>query len=487
MDYLDPQKQSRHRIIMLVGYVVIAIAIVTATMILMYQAYGFGIGQHGTVIQNGLVFMSSQPVSAQISIDGVNKTQTSARLVLPSGIYNFKLTRSGYHDWQRAIEVQGGSVTHYDYPLLIPTTLKPVKLQDFTVAPYTTTQSPDRRWLLIQRVNTPTFDLFDLKSTTKLPITLSLPVSIITKAKASESWQTLDWADDNQHLLVQHNYDSKFEYILIDRQNIDQSVNLSTTLAISDARLSLREKKYDQYYVYDNATASLKTAGLITPVLAPLLERVLSYKTYGPGSVLYITDTEAPAGKVLLKLMSGSQTYIIRSFPTGGNYLIDITVYSGKLYVAAGLVSESKVYIYKDPVGQLKTLPDHAVVPIQVLHINNPSYLSFSTSLSQFVLAENGTQFAVYDLENRNGYRYVTSSTIDAPQTHANWTDGSHLTYDSNGKLVIFDFDSANQQTLATASPDYLPFFSADYRTMYYFTLGTDQIWTFNQVSLLAS
>lgn len=104
MDYLDPKKQSRHRIIMLVGYVVITVAIVIAAIILMYQAYGFGISQQGNVIQNGLVSISSQPVSAKISINGVNKSQTVSKLVLPSGIYNFKLTRSGYQDWQRPLK-----------------------------------------------------------------------------------------------------------------------------------------------------------------------------------------------------------------------------------------------------------------------------------------------------------------------------------------------------------------------------------------------
>ncbi len=42
MDYLDPKKQFRHHIILFTGYILIAIAIVIASLILLYQAYGFG-------------------------------------------------------------------------------------------------------------------------------------------------------------------------------------------------------------------------------------------------------------------------------------------------------------------------------------------------------------------------------------------------------------------------------------------------------------
>ena len=46
MNYLDPAKQARHRVILFVGYILIAIGIFIATVILLNQAYGFGIGKH---------------------------------------------------------------------------------------------------------------------------------------------------------------------------------------------------------------------------------------------------------------------------------------------------------------------------------------------------------------------------------------------------------------------------------------------------------
>ena len=474
MDYLDPQKQFRHRIILLTGYVFIALAIIIGTLILLYEAYGFGLGKNGTVIQNGLFFFSSQPNPANIYVNGVlNSAQTNTRLVLPAAIYHIKLSRNGYRSWQRTIELDGGSVEHFDYPFLFPTKLTSKKLQPYTAAPSIVTQSPDHRWLVVQESNAPTtFDVYDLSNPTKAPTDISIPASLVTKATSGESWQLGEWADDNQHILLQHNYDGKAEFILVDRTNPSQSLNLNTTLSANPTKLTLNNKKYNQYYLYDAASSSLSTSTLSSPPAVPVLQGVLAYQTYASNTVLYATASGAPSGKVLIKLAVGSQTYNVRSLPVGTSYLLNLTQYNGTLYVAVGATSDNRVYIYRDPVGQLSALPDHSLVPLQVLHVNAPNYLSFSTN-AQFIMAEDGTQFGVYDIENAKGYNYTAAESVDVPQAHATWMDGDRLTYISNGKLVVFDYDDTNEQTLVPAVSSYLPAFAPDYHYVYLLAPGT--------------
>lgn len=469
MDYLDPRKQFQHKLILLVGYVFVTIAIVGGSLVLLYQSYGFGLGKNGKVIQNGLVFISSQPNPAKIYFNGVlNNNSTNARLVLPAGIYQLRLSRAGYRDWQRTIGVDGGSVTHFDYPLLVPQKLISNKEHGYDTAPALATQSPDRRWLLVLQPGSDTvFDEFDLRNPKNVPASsLTLPSSIVTKPAGSESWQEVSWADDNQHALLQHLYDGKSEFILLDRQNPDQSLNLNSTFGINPTKLTLNNKKYNQYYFYDAAAATLQTGNLSTPSATPLLDRVLAYQSYGSNTVLYVTDHDAPAGKVLVKMAIGNQTYIVHTFPAGGSYTLDLTEYSGTMYVVAGDSAENKVYIFKDPVGQLNNNPSQAVTPIQVLHVTSPDYVSFSDN-AQFIVAEHGQQFGVYDIEYKNGYNYTAGPAIDAPQTHASWMDGDRLTYVSNGKLSEADYDNTNRQTLMALSPNYQPFFAPDYRYAY--------------------
>ena len=470
MDFLDPAKQLRHRIIMWVGYILIAVAITIGTIILLYQAYGFGLGKNGTVIQNGLLFLSSQPHPANIYLNNKLYTaaQTNARIALPSDIYHVRLTRTGYRDWQRIIEIEGGDVQHFDYPLLVPQKLISKKIQTYSSAPGLVTQSPDRRWLLVQKPGSMTsFSLYDLKSTPlKPPTDITLPPNLLTKATSNEGWQLEEWADDNKHVVLQHIFDGKSEYVLIDRTDASKSINLNQTLTDSPAKLTLINKKYDQYYLYNAQTQALQKASLSDPPKVPVLSHVLSYQSYGKDTLLYATTDGAPAGKVLIQLKTGGQTYTIRSFPAGTTYLLNLATYDGTPYVAVGASSADKVYIYNDPVGQLKKLPNHAVVPTQVLHVPLPSYVSFSDN-AQFILAEGGNNFGIYDFLNKKGYSYVTTQPIDAPQTHAAWMDGDRLTYVSKGKLVMFDYDYTNQQSLIADTSAYLPVFTPDFKYVY--------------------
>jgi len=471
-----------------VGYGLIGVAIVIATLVLLYQAYGFGLGKNGSVIQNDLTFFSSQPNPASIYVNGsLKNVSTNTRLVLPAGRYNVALARDGYRDWQHTIELSGGHVEHFDYPFLFPKQLTTKKLQSFAAAPGFSTQSPDRRWLLVQQ---PTgfskFELYDLKNPAKEPTSLSLPDNLISAATGAQSWQLVEWAGDQDHVLLQHDYDGKTEYILVNRPDPNQSVNLNTSLSLSPAKLALKDKKFDQYYIYD-AAGSLQTASLKNTTPVPRLQNVLAYKSYGSDTVLYVTAKDAPAGRVLVKLVSGKNTSTIRSLPAGTTYVTDLTKYSGTMYVAVGAASDNRVYIYKDPVGQLNDQPDHVPVPSQVLRVEQANYLSFSTS-AQFIVAENGQRFGVYDIENETGYNYSINEPLDAPQVHASWMDGNRLTYTTKDKVIVFDFDGTNYQPLMSASPNYLPAFSPDYKFVYALAPSTSTAGQtdFNQTSLLA-
>ena len=468
MDYLDPKKQFLDTVVLAIGYILVALSITIATLILVEQAYGFGLAKNGTVIQNGLVFFSSQPNPASIYINGaLNPSTTNTRLFMASGVYNVELARSGYRPWQRTVTFDAGRVEHFDYPFLFPKTLITKKVQTYNADPGFVTQSPSRQWLLLEQPGSiSTFDLYDLKNpATPQATTLTLPASLLAHATTSESWQLEEWADDNQHVVLTHTYDGKTEYILVDIANPAQSVNLNTVLGTNPAKLTLNNKKYDQYYLYNTNSASdnlLQTASLGTgTVLTAYVHDVMAYQSYGNNTMLYVTTDGAPSGKVLLKLLSGSQTITIRSLPLSPSYLVDLTGYNGVLYVAAGATADGQVYVYQNPIGQFNN-QDGTIIPSQVLSVTQPNYLSFSDN-AQFIVVENGTNFGVYDNQNAKAYSYNTHLPLDSPQLHASWMDGDRIVYVSGGKLIVFDYDGTNLQTLMSASGTYTPVFSTNF------------------------
>jgi hypothetical protein len=466
MDFLDPKKRRRRDILNIVGYGLIAIALAFAVRLLFYQASGFGLDKEGNVVQSGLVFVASTPSGAQVRVNGVlDKIQTDNRLSLVSGNYNISYRRDGYHPWQQTFNVDGGKIVRLDYAMLFPSKLTTTAVKKYEAATGLATQSPDRRWLLVkQPANDTTFDLYDLKNQKLAPTQLVLPANILTTGN-NNSWKLAEWSSDNQHVLLSHTHDAATEFVVVDRSDSTQSVNLNTTLGVNPTKISLIDKKYDRYYVFNAIDHTLKTARLDAPELQAYLTDVLEYQSYSDNVMLYASSKTTTPGKVGIVMLIGSKSYFLREVSGDTTYLLNLTKYSNAWYVAIGASSENKVYVYKNPNAQLSSSLG-LLVPVSVLKTPAPTRLSFSNN-ARFIMDENGSQFSVYDAEVGKTYHYDTRLPLDAPQQYATWMDGHRLTYVSGGKLVVFDFNHTNTQKLMPADPAQTAFFTPNYKYVY--------------------
>jgi hypothetical protein len=276
----------------------------------------------------------------------------------------------------------------------------------------------------------------------------------------------VQWADDNTHVLVEHVFDGKTEYLLIDRTDPSQSLNLNNTLGVTPTSLQLLNLKYDQYVLYDQSKELLSKATLSQPTPVSYIDHVLSFKTYSNDTVLYAASGATPTDKVNIDIRQGDDTYTIRQAPPNTTYLLDITKYANNTYAAISASSEGSAFVYKNPVQSI-TNPNFArAIPAQTFRISNPNYVSFSSN-TQFVTFESGTQFSTYDALNMQGFSFSLNAPLDTPQQHATWMDGDRLTYVSNGSLIITDYDGKNKQTLQAADGRYIPAFSPDFRYVY--------------------
>src|SRR5580700_6408484 len=386
MDFLDPQKQKAHARRLAIGYLLIGCVVILATTILLYRSYGFELGKDGQIVQQGLVFVSSQPNPANVYVDGQLNGTTNKRLFLDAGQYTFKLVRAGYRPWVRAVTVEGGSVEHFDYPFLFPTTLSSSVIKDYPSQPELVLQSPSRQWLLVSSSDTfGKFDEYNLKQTLSSQVattatSVTIPSGILTPSSGAQSLQLEEWSTDNVHAILKHTFEedgqAASEYILLDRSDPAASINLTNTLGTNPTELEFVNKaNYQSYYVYNQAAGTLDTASLSAPAPQPYLQNVLSFFPYSSNLLLYVTTKNVPSGKVWVNLLQGTTTYPIRELDatTTGNYLLNFTQYSGDWYVAAGLSTDNKVYVYQDPQAQLQAEPDQALAPVAILKVNDPN------------------------------------------------------------------------------------------------------------------
>jgi len=477
MDFLDPKKERFNRIKLFVGYCLIALAIGIATLVLLYQSYGYNLNQ-GEVTQNGLVFVSSQPTGAAIYLNGQRyKSNTNTRVVVPANHYTLNISAAGYRSWQRPIAVNGGDVQHFDYPFLFPAKLQTSEIGSAVETPSVTTQSPDKRWLLLGEANkSGSFAEYDLKDPAKPLLTeVTLPQGSFTPADGANTWSAVEWAADNKHVVLQHIYTNAgaqtTEYVLLDRDSPVDSVNLTTALHLSQTEtVNLYNNRTDQFYVYDQSNHVLQRVNNGDGSVISQLNNILAFKTYGSNYILYVTD-KSPTGKtvsgqVSVVLQAGQKTVTLRTLPAGNAYALNLAQYSGDWYIAMAADNDTAAYIYKNPQDQALTDVDVYPSPWRRLALPHVSYLSFSSN-TQFLLAESGQNFAVYDFENIAQYQYTATQPIDQPQLHATWMHGDRLLYVSKGKTVVFDYDYRNVQTLQPASPAFVPYFAPDYSHVY--------------------
>jgi len=480
MDFLDPKNERRSRVRLLVGYCLVALAIGIATLILLYWSYGYNVNREGDVTQSGLLFVSSQPNGASIYLNKVRyAANTNTRVVTPAGRYTLKISKAGYRDWQRPVVVAGGDVQHFDYPFLFPTNLSSSSAGTIGAEPSFMTQSPDNRWLLMDEpAKSGSFTVYDLKDPAKpVAAEITLPAASFTSSSGAEAWHEIEWAGDNRHVLLQHDFTTavglQHEYILLDRDAPDNSVNLTATLKLAPTEsVGLYNGRINQFYAYDTTAQTLRRLNGSNGAELSILAHVLAFKMYGSDKVLYVTNVsptgKTTPGKVSVVLQTGQQTITLQTLPlaSSGSYVLDLAQYSGDWYVAVAASTDSTVYVYKNPQSQHAESPDAYPAPWRRLLLQDPSYIAFSND-GQFLLTESGQDFITYDLENIAQYHYHATQAIDQPQAHAGWINSDQLAYTSGGKLTVFDYDYRNQQTLVTAAPGFLPAFSGDASYLY--------------------
>ncbi len=473
MDFLDPKKERRTRLTLFIGYALVALAIGIASLILLYWSYGYSVNRDGDVGQRGLLFVSSQPSGAIMSLDGKDsKARTNAKLNLKSGSYALRLSLKGYTDWNHPITVRGGDVQRFDYPELFPSSMTTSNVQQFDSAPLLISQSPDHRWIIWMGQSKPgSFYVYDMKNPSKpAMVEATMPVDVYTASTGAQNWAIVSWSSDNRHVLLKHGYTTALgagsEYILFDHAKPESSQNLTRVLALQPTdTLSLFNEKPDQFYVYNSDTKVLRSLTATAP-LEIQMANVRAYKTYADNTVLYVTDVppggSQTAGMVSVVLTQGSRTIVLRQLPdTTTPYLLDIAQYSSSWYIVVGSGSEHGVYVYKDP--QTRTSGDvtSPPAPWRFLRVSNPSYVAFSVN-ARFILAENGQNVAIYDAENIQTFVHSLPRTLDSPQTHVKWKDGYRISYVSGGKLVVLEFDNYNTHVLQAASPLFIPMYSSD-------------------------
>jgi hypothetical protein len=473
MDFLDPKKKKSRQIRLAIGHSLMVLLVFAATYILVFRAYGYNFDtKTGEVVQDGLVYIDSIPRGATITINGRQQgPKTNSRFSLPEGEYALQISKAGYQTWTRNFILEGGHVLRFDYPFLFPEKLTPDELQTFDSKVTFASESPDRRWLLLDNgdgLNTMLlFDLSNIANGQPLQTGLTFPVGIFKTVKGAQTIKLVEWSTDNRHLLVRHNYGKQHEFIMLDIQKPSLSYNLTQVTGKNPDSASLFDKRFDKLYVYTEKTRVLSIADIKNNSLTVAATGILSYKSYGRDTILFSKLATDKKNQAEIIMRQKNKDYTIRKIPVSAKIPLDITKYSGDWYVVVGSPKEHRSYVYENPIELVLNNPqDIESVRAYVLKNKGPvDKVAFSQN-ARFIMSNSKQNFSVYDAELERRYSYIVENKFDSAMGPV-WMDGYRIIDNTAGKVVEFDYDGINKHILGRSGSIQEVMFDRNYEVMY--------------------
>lgn len=471
MDFLDPKKKRSNKIKLYLGYILIAIAITMGVTVLLFANAGYRLDRNGDVTQNGLLFVSSHPSGADSYIEGIyskkkyhNKTNT--KFDLREGRYKVTLKKDGYRSWQREMNIEGGFVERLAYPFLFPDKLESVNMKTYDSAPNIVSSSPDRKWIVIQQPNNfLNFDVFNAGEPEKPVSTFSIPSSLLTVAKGTQSLKVVEWSSDNTNILIKHSFDDQNEFVIVNKDKPETSVNINMLTGQKPFDVTLKDRKIDKLYLHMASDGLLQLVDLKSRVLTPIVQRVYDYKSHGDDMLVYVTNKDTNSAVVSVRIKTKDKDYELRELPANTTYVTDVAKFDNAWYVVTGASSDNKVYVYKDPLTILGSDNLNKAMFARTLRIDDPKEVSFSAN-ARFLVAQSEQEFAIYDAEMSRQYRYKINDKFDTDRP-VEWMDGHRLATSTSGMVFIFDFDGINQQKLMPINNATDVMFDRDYENAF--------------------
>ncbi len=470
MDFLDPNKKKFNRIKLYLGYFLIAIAISLGALVLLFANAGYRVDTFGNVSQNGMLFISSHPSGANIYIDSLlnnfkTQSKTDARLELREGSYKVKIQKDGYRDWQRDVRLDGGSVERFAYPMLFPNDLKSKDLKVYNATPKIVSSSPDRKWIIVQNPeNLMQFDVLNAGEPEKPATSFNIPSNILSAPKTSQSLEVVEWSTDNSNILMKHTFDDKNEFVIVNKDKPEESVNINNLTGQQPFKVVLKDRKTNQLYLHMAVDGLLQVIDIKTKVLTPVVSHSLSFKSHGDDMLLYVEPNLEKPGYVNAQLKSKDKIFTLRELPANTTYVTDITKYNDAWYAVVGATSENKVYVYKNPITSLADTNKKAVFA-RTVRINQPKVVSFSANASK-IAVQSDQEFAILDLETDRQYSYTINEKFDTARP-VEWMDGHRLATPTDKTVLVFDYDGINIQKLMPINPATDVMFDRDYENAF--------------------
>lgn len=427
------------------GLMTTTVVVIVALLMLVVLGYSFN-QRDGRLEQGGLLQFSSVPTGATVVLNELTLGQrTNTKATVDAGSHSVTFTRDGYRSWKKTIVVEPGQIGWLNYARLIPNKIETQSMRNFEQMSGSLA-SPGRNWLLLHEfADKPSFELANLQNDTLRYTTLTLPTESYTApAEGVGHTFALDsWSMNENAVLVKHMYEDKTEWILLNRDEPQKSVNLNKAFGVSPSKVVFAGGGDRLLFVQTDDAVRRINLGEQT-LSRPLATQVQSFAMYDEKTIAY-TALQADQKRVVgYANIDISQPVTLHTYENDGQPLYAVMkTYFNKRYLSIihgqKLKIETGSKLNDNVRGDLK----------EYAHIDIPTGATRLTvsQNGRFVITELADGYGTYDLELKK-FDKTTWGYPSATQRPLQWLDDYIVWSDNGGKARIYDFDGANQHTL---------------------------------------
>lgn len=450
-------------------YTLMAVSVVSVVAILVLVMLGYRFNRYdGKVEQGGLVQFDSRPSGAAVTIDGMTlANKTASKITATSGPHTIRMTKPGYAQWEKDVNVQAGGVLWLNYALLMPT--KPATR---TVASLPTVSSSlvslDRKYMvMVGAQNEPTLYVAALNDNN--PILTKVPIAATTQSSvddtATQSFTLVALDKEGRNALVRRTYADKTEYISVDLRNNGASYNITQSLGVDIAALDYRLGDTGTVYVLTTAHELRRVAIAAGTLSGPLVSNVAEFSQADQSTLTYVTLPDAKGVRTVGYLTDGASKPRGLGTTSGtGALQLAIGKYFGERYVT--ILDGTRVTISKGNLPASDSKDQIALGIVAQFEVAaGAASLRYSPGDNRFVLVQSGVSATSYDLE------LLQRATITLPSLSAKpltWIDNYHWTATMGGAVMYYDFDGTNGQMVVSGASDQATALSENYKYYYY-------------------
>jgi hypothetical protein len=470
--YHSPSREARllrrfTGLIITFSAVIIGVSIVTAFTL------GYGLNEKdGRIERGGILQLGSTPSNATVTINNVPfSSRTPTRLVSYEGDYAIKMELPNYKTWQKTVSIQPGVITWQTYARLFPNEINPINIASFKTMASALPSGSGKNYALLEKANQAVVTIAPLDVDDVKTKSITLPQDVATQPEKSgehNTYKLMLWNGKEDYILIKHIYgnDKKTEWLVLDVDNPEDSINLSKSYGIDASEVVF--SSYNGRQIVALIDGAVRQIDLDAQTLSrPFASNVNNFRLYGDEYILYVTnplaDKTQEVGYVRKEF---KKPFVIQKVPYDGSTtaLLDFGKYFDKYYALISHANKATLYEMKDFYGSEKDTLDLRTVTD--MNLKKPIKTLDITDNSQFATIQDGFSFANYNLELNQQATTNIETTLNQPQklrhldTYLYWGT-------EDGYLRTYEYDGANQNRLMAMDPAFEATFSPSGKYLY--------------------